>query len=76
MMVQNLELYPYSGHRDYAVGRASAVLDLGKVLAMLGGRAWYRKFLQEGLKEGHREEHYEVVDQRFSNDRKPSKCFL
>ena len=35
---------------------------------MLGGRAAYRRFVQEGLMEGHREEYYEVVDQRFSGD--------
>src|SRR5262249_28098287 len=35
---------------------------------MLGGRRGYRKFIQEGLGEGHREEYYEVLDQRFLGD--------
>jgi hypothetical protein len=32
---------------------------------MIGGRAGYGSFLEEGLKEGHREEYYRVKDQRF-----------
>ena len=31
----------------------------------MGGRAGYRRFVQEGLKDGHREEYYRVEDQRF-----------
>jgi hypothetical protein len=32
---------------------------------MLGGRAGYRKFVLEGIQDGHREEYYDVIDQRF-----------
>jgi hypothetical protein len=32
---------------------------------MLGGRQSYRRFIQEGLRDGHREEYYAVKDQRF-----------
>jgi hypothetical protein len=32
---------------------------------MIGGRAGYGRFLEEGLKEGHREEYYRVEDQRL-----------
>ena len=32
---------------------------------MLGGRVAYRRFVQEGLRDGHREEYYDVIDQRF-----------
>jgi putative transposase len=67
-LAHKLDEYPYSGHREYAAGRASEVLDPVRVLDMLGGRAGYRRFLQEGLKEGHRQEYYEVVDQRFLGD--------
>ena len=32
---------------------------------MIGGKAAYRNFVQEGLGEGHKEKYYEVEDQRF-----------
>ena len=64
-MVKKTDEYPYSGHRHYLEGRASEVLEAGPVLDMLGGRAEYRRFVQEGLKDGHREEYYRVEDQRF-----------
>lgn len=64
-VVQRLDDYPYSGHGHYAVGRASEVLEASRVLDMLGGRAGYRKFVHEGLRDGHREAYYEVIDQRF-----------
>ena len=64
-IVEKLDEYSYSGHRHYLAGRASAVLDPEKVLDMLGGRAGYRRFVLDGLKEGHREDYYQVEDQRF-----------
>jgi len=63
--VQKLDEYPYSGHRHYVEGRVSEVLEPGRVLDLLGGRAGYRRFVLEGLKEGHREDYYQVEDQRF-----------
>ncbi len=64
-MVRRIEEYPYSGHRNYAEGRVSEALEPQTVLDMVGGRARYRRFVQEGFKEGDREEHYRVEDQRF-----------
>ena len=64
-MVRKLEEYPYSGHRHYVEGGVSEVLEPGRVLDLLGGRAGYRRFVLEGLKEGHREDYYQVEDQRF-----------
>ena len=32
---------------------------------MLGGSRGYRRFVQDGLKDGHKEEYYAVEDQRF-----------
>jgi chromosomal replication initiation ATPase DnaA len=32
---------------------------------MMGGRAGYRRFVLEGIKDGHREDYYRVEDQRF-----------
>ena len=64
-MVRKVDQYPYSGHRNYVEGRVSDVLEPGRVLDMLGGRAGYRRFVLEGLKDGHREDYYQVEDQRF-----------
>src|SRR6266498_2563149 len=58
-LVQKLDDYPYCG------SRASGVLEPSRVLDMLGGRAAYRRFVQEGLRDGHRDEYYDVIDQRF-----------
>jgi len=63
--VQKLDEYPYSGHRHYVEGRVSEVLEPGRVLDRLGGRTGYRRFVLQGLKDGHREDYYEVEDQRF-----------
>jgi putative transposase len=64
-MVRKLDEYPYSGHRNYVAGRGSEVLEPRRVLDMLGGRAGYRRFVLEGLNDGHREDYYQVEDQRF-----------
>jgi len=45
--------------------RASEALETSRVLDMLGGPRSYRRFIQEGLPEGHRQEYYDVKDQRF-----------
>ena len=64
-LVDKLDAYRYSGHHEYCGARASEVVGAGRVLDMLGGRAAYRRFMQEGMKEGHRKEYYDVKDQRF-----------
>jgi hypothetical protein len=64
-MVHKVDEYPYSGHRSYVEGRVSEVLDPDRVLDMVGGRAGYRRFVHEGLEDGHREDYYQVEDQRF-----------
>jgi putative transposase len=64
-MVARIDEYRYSGHRAYAEGRVTEVLEPKRVLDMLGGQAGYKRFVRDGLKEGHREEYYRVEDQRF-----------
>jgi REP element-mobilizing transposase RayT len=64
-MVNEPEQYSYSGHRAYLEGKATPVIDPRKVLAVLGGRGRYRGLVRDGMKEGHKEEYYEVEDQRF-----------
>jgi REP element-mobilizing transposase RayT len=64
-LVRKPDEYRYSGHRGYMEGQVSEVLDSRRVLRMLGGPKGYRRFVREGLEEGHREEYYRVEDQRF-----------
>lgn len=60
--------YGYSGDPAYRSGKATAMVDPRTVLKMLGGIGGYKKFIQDGLEAGHREEYYEVADQRFLGD--------
>ena len=64
-MVKEPDQYLYSGHRAYMEGKATEVIDPRKVLALMGGKAGYRGFIGNGMKEGHKEEYYDVEDQRF-----------
>jgi putative transposase len=56
-LVHGLDDYPYGGHREYCGARAFEVVEASRVLDMLGGRASYQRFIQEGLRDGHREEY-------------------
>jgi len=53
------------GDGAYRLGKPTLIIDPRLVLRMIGGVSGYRKFVQEGLGEGHKEEYYEVEDQRF-----------
>jgi len=64
-LVGSSEAYPYSGDGAYRRGKPTEVVDPGLVLKMLGGSRGYGQFVREGLKEGHREEYYELRGQRF-----------
>ncbi len=64
-MVKEPQQYLYSGHRAYLQGKATEAIDPRKVLGVLGGKARYRSFVRDGMKEGHKEEYYDVEDQRF-----------
>ncbi len=59
------EQYRWSGHGVYLNGEATEVIDPTKVLGLFGGRGRYRRFVPDGLEEGHNEQYYEVEDQRF-----------
>ena len=65
--------YRWSSHAAY-VGRSSPVqvntsAVLGTFHRQVGpARQAYRKFLQEGLAQGHQDRFYETVDQRFLGD--------
>lgn len=64
-MFKTVDGHPYSGHHVYLHGKASEVIDPAKVLRLLGGQRAYERFVRDGLNEGHKEEYYEVQDQRF-----------
>ncbi len=64
-LVKSPEQYRYSGHRIYLEGKKTEVVEPGPVLKLLGGSKGYRRFVLDGLAEGHKEEYYEVEDQRF-----------
>jgi len=64
-MVKRPDQYDYSGHRAYLGGKATEVVEPQKVLALIGGKARYRAFIADGMTEGHKEEFYDVEDQRF-----------
>ncbi len=64
-MVKRPEQYDYSGHGVYLAGKASEAIEPQKVLAVMGGKARYRAFIADGMADGHKEEFYDVEDQRF-----------
>jgi REP element-mobilizing transposase RayT len=64
-MVRTPERYRYSGDHAYLQGKATEMIDPAPVLSMLGGKQAYRRFVQDGLSEGHKEKYYAVLDQRF-----------
>jgi len=64
-LVARPEEYPYSRHQVYLRGKATAILDPTWGLALCGGRRAYHRFVYEGLAEGHREDYYALIDQRF-----------
>jgi hypothetical protein len=64
-MVGSPERYRYSGEHAYLQGKATDMIDPAPVLSMLGGKQAYRRFVRDGLSEGHNEEYYAVEDQRF-----------
>jgi REP element-mobilizing transposase RayT len=66
--------YAWSSYRAYASdGGTQAWLDTKDVLGQFSrsigeARKLYRKFVMEGMGEGHKEEYYEVLDGRFLGD--------
>lgn len=65
--------YRWSSHRAYLEGDGKGWIAVEEVLPQWGRSpaqavAAYRRFVQDGLKEGHREDLYDVVDQRYLGD--------
>jgi len=64
-LVRRPEQYLYTGHAEYRGSNGAEIIDARMVLNMLGGKRAYQRFMTEAIDEGHREEYYEVEDQRF-----------
>lgn len=65
--------YPWSSHRAYLGEPGVVHVTTGGVLEQFHrqrgpARHAYRRFLREGLTQGHEEKFYETVDQRFLGD--------
>ena len=46
-------------------GKPTEIMDPTAVLKLFGGVKAYRRFVRDGIADGHREDYYEVEDQRF-----------
>ena len=57
--------YRYSSEQAYRSGKPTAIIDPRPVLKMIGGIGGYRRFVQDGMGQEHREDYYAVEDQRF-----------
>jgi REP-associated tyrosine transposase len=64
-LVGRPERFPYSSHREYCHAEGAKIVDPALVLKLLGGAKRYQRFVMDGIGEGHKEEYYEVEDQRF-----------
>jgi REP element-mobilizing transposase RayT len=64
-LLRRPERFPYSGHREYCHAEGAKIVDPALVLKLLGGAKRYQRFVMDGIGEGHKDEYYEVEDQRF-----------
>ena len=64
-LVQRPEEYRYSEHGIYLKGKGTEIMEPGPVLRLLGGTKGYRRFVLDGFGDGHKDEYYQVEDQRF-----------
>jgi REP element-mobilizing transposase RayT len=72
-IVEDPGQYGWSSHRAYLEGDGKGWIAVQEVLPQWGrsqGRAIaaYRRFVRDGLKDGHREDLYDVIDQRYLGD--------
>lgn len=72
-LISDPRRYRWSSHRDYLRGKADSGLAVGRGLAMWGTRRGqamqtYGQFIRDGITDGHRQEYYEVKEQRYLGD--------
>jgi putative transposase len=64
-LAKHPEGYVQNGHRSYLIDGTAKIIDCGSILALLGGKKGYERFVLDGMNEDHNEEYYAVEDQRF-----------
>ncbi len=64
-LVKSPEQYRHSSHVLYLKGKPGNVVDPTFVLKLMGGRKSYRRFVRDGVGEGHKDEYYELRDQQI-----------
>jgi len=72
-LVKYPEGYPWSSHRAYLSGEGQGWINVEGLLPHWGRNKKvaiqrYGRFVKEGIKQGHREDFYQVVDQRYLGD--------
>jgi len=72
-LIQRADRYRWSSHRMYVKGDETQGVAVNTVLEQFGSKRRgaiqrYRQFISEGLGEGHRDDLYQIVDQRFLGD--------
>lgn len=72
-LVRGIDRYRWSSHPIYLRGDGNREVSVNAVLEQFGRKRaeairQYRKFINDGLGEGHREDYYQVIDQRFLGD--------
>ena len=64
-LVKSPEQYEHSSHVLYLTGKSGNVVDSTFVIKLMGGRKSYRRFVHDGVGEGHKDEYYELRDQQI-----------
>ena len=69
-IVEDPDAYRWSSHQTFLAGETNGWTAVEEVLPLWGksraqALAAYRRFVREGLNDGHRDDLYEVVDQRY-----------
>ena len=67
-LAKSSQEYRYTSDPVYRTGKTTAIIEPRAVLKLLGGASGYKRFIQEARDTGHRDEYYEVADQRFLGD--------
>ena len=72
-LIREIDRYRWSSHPIYLRGDEKREVSVRAVLEQFGGKRAeairrYRKFIHDGLGEGHRGDYYQVIDQRFLGD--------
>lgn len=72
-LISDPSRYRWSSHGEYLRGKSTTGLALDHALALWGARRGqamrsYRQFIHDGMRDGHRQEYYEVKEQQYLGD--------